>query len=141
MNERVAVHHAPYFGRGHEGANRHDAPTQSLRGSDNIGGNIPMLNTPQFAGAPHTGLHLICYQQYLVLIAHLAQARPEIIGGNNSAGLALHRLHDDSSNIIADLPRYTQLLLTPIRIAIRYVKDVIMQGHGRATENRFTCEG
>src|SRR2546427_13226290 len=59
VNKGIAVHDTPDFGRGHEGTNGHDAPTESFSRSDNIGCNVPMLDPPKFSSAPHTCLHFI----------------------------------------------------------------------------------
>ena len=72
VNKRVAVHHTPNFGCGHERANGHHATAQCLRGGDDIGRNIPVVNAPQFAGATHAGLYFVGNQQDFVFIANLA---------------------------------------------------------------------
>src|SRR5216684_2195896 len=81
MDERIAVHDAPDFWSGHEGADGHYTAAQCLSSSDDIRCNIPMFNTPQLTGAAHTCLHFVSDQQDFIFIAELAQVRPEIAGG------------------------------------------------------------
>src|SRR5215469_12471310 len=111
MNEWITVHNAPDFWSGHESTDGHYTAAQCLGSSDDIRCNIPMFNAPQLTGAAHTCLHFVSNQQDLIFIAELAQARPEIARGHDSASFALHRLHDNGSNIIAHLAGDTQLLL------------------------------
>src|SRR6266403_5984078 len=46
MNEKIAVDHAPDFGRGHESTDGHHTTTYGFGRGDNIGSDIPMLDTP-----------------------------------------------------------------------------------------------
>src|SRR6266571_1581103 len=55
MNKGIAVHHTPYFRSGHKGTDRHDAAAKGLSCGDNIGRNIPVLNSPELASTSHTG--------------------------------------------------------------------------------------
>src|SRR5215469_16159558 len=140
MDEWIAVHDAPDFWSGHESTDGHYTPAQCLGSSNDIRCDIPMFNTPQLTGAAHTCLHFVSDQQDLIFIAELAQARPEIAGGYDSACLALHRLHDNGSNIIAYLTGDTQLLLNGVGVTIRHMKDVILRRQGGATENGLARE-
>src|SRR5438552_750459 len=126
MNKRIAVHDAPNFGRGHEGADGHNAATKSLGRGDNIGNDIPMFDAPKFAGASHAGLYFVGNEQDFIFVADVAQARPEIIRRDYSTGLTLHRFHNDGSDIIAYLAGDTQLLLNGVGIAKGHMEDVIM---------------
>src|SRR5947209_20583408 len=103
MNKRIAVHDAPDFGRGHEGADGHNAATKGLRRGDNIGCDIPVFDTPQFASASHTGLYLVGNEQDFIFVADVTEARPEIVGGHNRTRLTLYGFHDDGGDIIAYL--------------------------------------
>src|SRR6266487_932824 len=127
INERVAIHHAPDFRGGHKGTDGHYAAAQCLGRGDDIRHNIPMLNSPQFASATHTRLHFVSDEQYFVFITNLAETRPEVVGRNDGACLTLHRLHNDSSDIIANLTSNATAVLQH-------------QRHHKAHEKRYFAE-
>src|SRR5260370_24025101 len=110
MDERIAVHDAPDFWSGHEGADGHYTAAQCLSSSDDIRCNIPMFNTPQLTGAAHTCLHFVSDQQDFIFISELAQARQEIVGRYYSACYGMHGLLYYGCLINALLAGYTLLL-------------------------------
>src|SRR5437762_3198960 len=66
MNKGIVVQHAPYFRRGHEGANGHHTATQGFGRGDNIGYNTPMFDPPELPGTSHTRLYFVGNEQYFV---------------------------------------------------------------------------
>src|SRR6266480_683610 len=97
-----------------------------------------MVNSPQLASASHSGLYFVRYQENFVFVAELAQTRPEIIWWNNCSRFTLYWLHDDSSDIVANLACDLQLLLNSVGVTIRYVVNVIMQWHDRTAKNSLS---
>src|ERR1051326_4202338 len=138
MNERVAIHDAPDFGRGHERANRHHTASQRFGRGDNIRLDIPVFYSPQLTRAAHTRLHFVGDEQYFVFITDLTQARPEIIRRHNRARLTLDRLHDNGGDIVAHLARDAQLLLYRVGVTERHVENIVLRRHGRAAEDGLT---
>src|SRR5260370_36301597 len=138
MNIGIAVEHTPDFRRRHKGPNRHDTTTKCFGRGDDIRCNVPMLNSPQLASTPHSGLYFVRDQENFVFVTELAQVRPEIIRWNNCSRFTLYRLHDDSSDIVANLACDLQLLLNSIGIAIRYMVNVTIQWHDWTAENSLS---
>src|SRR6266581_7244108 len=71
----------------------------------------------------------------------MAQAGPEIIGGNNGSGFTLYRFHDDGCNVVAYFASDVQLLFNCVGIAIWHVKDAVVQGHSRPAEGGLSGQG
>src|SRR6266849_1536533 len=138
MNIGIAVEYTPDFRRRHKGPNWHDTTTKRFGRGDDIRRDIPMVNSPQLASAPHSGLYFVCNQESLVFIAKLAQAWPEIIRRNNCSRFTLYRFHDASSDIVADLACDLQLLFDSIGVAIRYMVNVTIQWHNWTAENSLS---
>src|SRR3990172_10624020 len=60
MHERIWIHHwLEDFFRGYHRADRHNTTAERLGSRNNIGHNLPMVNTPHLARAPHASLNFI----------------------------------------------------------------------------------
>src|ERR1700694_3462824 len=99
-----------------------------------------MINAPQLTCAAHAGLHFVGDEPYFIVVANLAQTRPEVVRGNDSARLTLDGFHNPGADIITNLARDTQLLFDGIGIPIGNVEDVVLRGHGGTTEDSLACE-
>ena len=92
---RAAGHQGPAGGHGGQRV----AAGQPLGGDQHVRLNVEMLVAPEPPGAPVAGLDFIGDQQDAVLVAALAQALHEALGGGVVAVFPLHRLDDHGGGV------------------------------------------
>src|SRR5207237_6553057 len=88
----------------------------------------------------HAGRQLVGDDQYFTAIANVAQTRPEVARGNDSARLTLDGFHNYGGDIVTNLARDTQLLFDGIGIPKGNVEDVVLRGHGGTPEDGLAGE-
>jgi len=86
------------FAASDDRATRHVAATQTLRESNDVGLEIPVLKPEHFSGATEPGLDFVAEQQRSVFPAKLLRPFEEI-GRRRFAAFALDRLDDEGCDI------------------------------------------
>src|SRR5437764_5869968 len=77
---------------------RHVTTAQGFGQRDDVGLEVPMLESKHFAGPSQTALNFVANEKCAVFAAELLRAREEICGWR-FAPFALHRLDDKSGDI------------------------------------------
>ncbi len=80
----------------------HDASAESLAQTEDVGCDVPVIDTEDLAGAAHAGLHLVGDEENTIVVAQLAQARPIIVGWHHRSRFTLHGFCDDGGDVVAD---------------------------------------
>ena len=80
-------------------AERH-ARGDALGREQDVGLDVPVLDRPHLPGAAGARLDLVGDEQDPVPVAQLAQARQEVVLGDDVAALALDRLDDDGGELV-----------------------------------------
>ena len=111
-------------GRVAPGAHRADghAGAQLLGHGAGVGLHAVVLMGEQLAGTAGANLHLVEHQQDALLIAQIAQALEELLGGGTDAALALNGLGEDGANVVA------HLLLHGLQIVELSIAEALGQG-------------
>ena len=111
-------------GRVAPGAHRADghAGAQLLGHGAGVGLHAVVLMGEQLAGTAGANLHLVEHQQDALLIAQIAQALKELLGGGTDAALALNGLGEDGANVVA------HLLLHGLQIVELSIAEALGQG-------------
>lgn len=108
---------------------------ESLGHADDVRPDAVSLESPEFTGAAHAGLHFIADEQNAAFMAQFFHAAHVVIIKRKHAGFALDAFHHDSAGLVVDCS------LQGVEVIGRYLLEA--SGHGSETIHKIgpSCGG
>src|SRR4030095_4282442 len=112
----------------------HDAAADRLADAKDVGLDVPVVHSPEPAGATHTGLDLVGHHESAEAGAEIPHPRQVIVRRNHTARLSLHWLDTERRDWRADLLRLGQLGFERLGVAIGHEAYVLQTAQERLPE-------